>query len=227
MQFFRFIFINKVKLLQNAGIVKQLQDNVKSASPFALLLFPEATLISKFTRPKSEAFAEASGIPDMTNTLLPRSTGLLYCLRSLSAVSPDLALYNLTIGYPGVPFKGYAQDYYTLASTFGLGQAPPVVHIYIQSIKIETVPIGLVKTGSTDKELESTLVNDERERFQEWMIGKWREKDELMGGFYETGRFKSGAQVEFEIKLLRHDYLRLLSVPLILFSLYSLYQLFA
>lgn len=58
---------------------------------------------------------------DLSNLLLPRSTGLLWSLRSLYTVTPKLSLYNLTIGYPYVPNLGYAQDYYTLTSTFGLG----------------------------------------------------------------------------------------------------------
>ena len=47
--------------------------------------------------------------PDRKNLLLPRSTGLLYCLRSLASTTPDLTLYDVAIGYAGVPSAGYAQ----------------------------------------------------------------------------------------------------------------------
>lgn len=72
----------------------------------ALLLYPEGTLVSALTRPKSKAYAEKMGIEDMKNLLIPRSTGLLYCLRTLSTVVPDLSLYDITLGYPGVPAAG-------------------------------------------------------------------------------------------------------------------------
>ena len=41
--------------------------------------------------------------PDMKNQLLPRSTGLLFSLRTLKQHVPDLALYDLTVGYPNMP----------------------------------------------------------------------------------------------------------------------------
>lgn len=37
----------------------------------------------------------------MRHTLLPRSTGLLYCLRSLSPQTPGLHLLDVTIAYEG------------------------------------------------------------------------------------------------------------------------------
>ena len=38
----------------------------------------------------------------MRHTLLPRSTGLLYCLRSLSPQIPGLHLLDVTIAYDGI-----------------------------------------------------------------------------------------------------------------------------
>lgn len=73
MQWFKFAFIDKKNLLQNSGIVKNAQDNLKRGTAFALLLFPEATLVSRFTRPKSLAFAKASGIVRLS-LLLPSFT---------------------------------------------------------------------------------------------------------------------------------------------------------
>jgi hypothetical protein len=42
--------------------------------------------------------------------LHPRSTGLLFCLRTLLPQVPDLQLLDVTIGYPGVPAGKYPQD---------------------------------------------------------------------------------------------------------------------
>jgi len=44
----------------------------------ALLLFPEGTLVTGNTRPKSRAFADKQGLEDLKYTLLPRSTGLFF-----------------------------------------------------------------------------------------------------------------------------------------------------
>jgi hypothetical protein len=41
------------------------------------------------------------GQDDMRHTLLPRSTGLHYCLRSLSPQIPGLHLLDVTIAYEG------------------------------------------------------------------------------------------------------------------------------
>lgn len=62
MQLFRFAFVSKEKPLQKSGIYETAKDNFESGLPFSLLLFPEGTLLSPLTRPKSAAFAKASGV---------------------------------------------------------------------------------------------------------------------------------------------------------------------
>ena len=57
-----------------------------------LLIFPEGTLVSRLTRPKSKAFADKEGSVDRKNMLLPRSTGILFALRTLAAELDDLHL---------------------------------------------------------------------------------------------------------------------------------------
>jgi hypothetical protein len=49
--------------------------------------------------------------PDFVNVLHPRSTGLLFALRTLMPEVRDLKLLDVTIGYPGVPRGGYAQEW--------------------------------------------------------------------------------------------------------------------
>lgn len=43
--------------------------------------------------------------------LNPRSTGLLFILRTLLPEIPDLKLLDVTIGYPGVPYGKYPQEW--------------------------------------------------------------------------------------------------------------------
>ena len=70
-------------------------------APFWLLIFPEGTNLSPNTRAKSQSWAVKSGQEDLKHLLLPRHTGLLFCLRELQG-SVDW-LYDCTMGYGGVP----------------------------------------------------------------------------------------------------------------------------
>lgn len=121
MIFFRFIFLSRSWSRDQGTLGRHLRFMAKgantkrsTASKLLLLIFPEGTLVSKLTRPASRAFAEKQGFPDCRNLLLPRSTGILFCLRELIAQTPDLKLVDFTIGYPGIPPAGYGQSYYTL-----------------------------------------------------------------------------------------------------------------
>lgn len=62
MQLFQFIFLNKKKTLQKSSLYKTAQRAMQDKLPFALLLFPEGTLVSRLTRPKSASFAKTTGI---------------------------------------------------------------------------------------------------------------------------------------------------------------------
>lgn len=114
MQFFRFIFLkrtwnkDKKTLAEHLAFMASLGHDTEKAPQTAasapksairgvknkilLLIFPEGTLVSVLTRPKSQEYAQKQGIEDCANLLLPRSTGLLFCLRSLAADVPDLKL---------------------------------------------------------------------------------------------------------------------------------------
>lgn len=101
---------------------------LRKRSPLWLLIFPEGTIVSDEERVKSIKYAKRDGIvswsshatvsckadiwkDDFATLLHPRSTGLLFCLRTLLPQIPDLNLLDITIGYPGVPFGKYAQNW--------------------------------------------------------------------------------------------------------------------
>lgn len=108
----------------------------------------------------------------MRNMLLPRSTGLYYCLRSLSPRIPGLHLLDVTISYEGklknmfphpiefcasvdsgvsgIPPQAYGQSYYTLRSIFMDGVPPPRIHMHLRLYDVSRdVPLGNVSPGST------------------------------------------------------------------------------
>lgn len=71
-----------------------------SLDPMWLLIFPEGTNLSANTRKKSLSWSQKQGVPDRQNLLLPRTTGLLYCLQELKDTVEYV--YDCTIGYEGI-----------------------------------------------------------------------------------------------------------------------------
>jgi hypothetical protein len=177
----------------------------------ALMIFPEGTLVSRDTRPLSKKFADKIGIvsskpfkilqlqeltstctlfeqADLDHTLLPRSTGLLFLLRSICPTIPDLQLLDVTIGYPGIPRKGYGQEYYTLRSVFFQGIPPPKIHIHLRVFKQSEIPFGEVSSKDCVKR-GGEATTEEAAAFEDWLRKRWTEKDQLMERFYSTGSF--------------------------------------
>lgn len=203
MQFFRFIFLARSWASDSLYLVKQLSLLGKRAqdhdTPLTFILYPEGTLVSPDTRPVSKKYADKLGISDMSHTLLPRSTGLLYSLRALSSCVPDLQLLDITMGYPGVPPTGYGQSYYTLRSIFCDRIPPPAVHMHIRRFDVaKHVPIGALSGGASRSQLNGSphgltigvdVPEGEREAFDVWLRDRWSEKDQLMQRFYDTGSF--------------------------------------
>jgi 1-acyl-sn-glycerol-3-phosphate acyltransferase len=171
MQFYNFIFLSR-KWEQDKSRFKLQLDRLQNPDdPMWLLIFPEGTNLSAETRQKSAAWAEKTGIPDMKNQLLPRSTGLQFCLRELRHSTNWL--YDCTIAYEGVSVGAYSQDVYTLRSSFLEGRPPKSVNMFWRRFKISTLPI------------------DNDEAFARWLLNQWREKDYLLEYFNKFGHFPS------------------------------------
>jgi hypothetical protein len=169
MQFYNFIFLSRKWETDQARLAHQLGNLHDSQDPMWLLIFPEGTNLSAFTREKSAAWAAKNGMPDMQHQLLPRSTGLRFCLRQLAASTNWL--YDCTIAYEGVPRGLYGQDVFTLKSSFIDGRSPKSVNLFWRRIKISTIP------HSNDK------------AFERWLLNRWREKDYMLEYFASFGRF--------------------------------------
>lgn len=70
--------------------------------PMWLLIFPEGTNLSINTKNISNKYGEKAGIAPLKHTILPRSTGLLFCLQQLRGTLDWV--YDCTVGYEGPPF---------------------------------------------------------------------------------------------------------------------------
>ena len=110
MAFFGFVFMSRKmatdqpRLAHRIGKLKQVHvtpTGEKYRNPMWLLLFPEGTNISDNGRVRSAAWAEKIGVQDLKHMLLPRSTGLLFCLRELKGTLEYV--YDCTVAYEGVP----------------------------------------------------------------------------------------------------------------------------
>lgn len=73
----------------------------RSLDPMWLLIYPEGTNLSANTRQGSKKWAEKNNMPDLKRQLLPRSTGLLFCLQELRGTVDWI--YDCTVAYEGTP----------------------------------------------------------------------------------------------------------------------------
>lgn len=74
----------------------------QSLDPMWLLIFPEGTNLSINTKNISNKYGEKMGVAPLKHMILPRSTGLLFCLQQLRGTVDFV--YDCTVGYEGPPF---------------------------------------------------------------------------------------------------------------------------
>ncbi|KAI1336352.1 acyltransferase-domain-containing protein [Xylariaceae sp. FL0016] len=154
-------------------------------NPMWLLLFPEGTNLSGNGRNKSAAWAAKSGLKDMQHLMLPRSTGMFFCLNELKGTVDYV--YDCTMAYEGIPRGRYGEDFFTLSSTYFQGRPPKSVNFYWRRFAVVDIPL------------------DSQEKFDVWLRERWYEKDALMEQYVSTGRFPANGagikgHIETEVK---------------------------
>jgi hypothetical protein len=168
-QFYNFIFLSRNWEEDQRTFKKHLSKLNKPKDPMWLIIFPEGTNLAKGTREKSKKWAEKNGLQDMKHQLLPRSTGLRFCLNELKDTTKWL--YDCTIAYEGVPPGQFGQDIFTLRSTFFEGRPPKSVNMHWRRFHIDDIPIQNTKA------------------FEVWLRNRWREKDYMLEYFNRNNRF--------------------------------------
>lgn len=143
--------------------------NPQGWNPMWLLIFPEGTNLSHNGRIASGKWAAKNSIPDLRHALLPRSTGLSYCLQELRD-SVDY-LYDCTLAYEGVPPGAYGQDLFSLRGSYFQGRPPKSVNMHWRRFATKDIPLGDEKV------------------FGDWLLDRWREKDDLLQYYLENNRF--------------------------------------
>jgi hypothetical protein len=168
-QFYNFIFLARNWEEDQRRFKKALSRLNSVTQPMWLIIFPEGTNLSSTTREKSKAWAAKNNLQDMKHQLLPRSTGLRFCLNELQDTTEWL--YDCTIAYEGVPPGQFGQDIFTLRSTFFEGRPPKSVNMHWRRFHISDIPIQNTKA------------------FEVWLRNRWREKDYMLEYFQKHSRF--------------------------------------
>jgi len=181
MQYYGFIFLARNWLQDKTTLLRRLlQLQREDKKPLWLMIFPEGTNYAPTAYALSSAYADKTGVSMPRNVLLPRSTGLFFCLQNLSKSVEWV--YDCTFAYENVPRRGFGQDYYSLAGTFFYGSPPKKVHMHWRRFPMKDVPL------------------EDEQAFEEWLQKRWEEKDALIESYYDNGKFKGDA-IETSIKL--------------------------
>ncbi|EME43661.1 hypothetical protein DOTSEDRAFT_72876 [Dothistroma septosporum NZE10] len=155
------------------------QSGKAQLDPMWLMIFPEGTNLSRNTREQSAKYAAKAGLQDMKHQILPRSTGLQFCLQELRDTVEYL--YDCTIAYEGIPQGSYGSELFTLRSVYFQGRPPKSVNMHWRRYRIKDLPLN------------------DHDKMYDWVMARWREKDELMDAFIKTGKFpadKSAVEIE-------------------------------
>ncbi|KAL2013492.1 hypothetical protein VTN00DRAFT_1017 [Thermoascus crustaceus] len=179
MMFYGFIFMARKWLSDKPRLQHRLEklktrhsgpmSGSQSLDPMWLLIYPEGTNLSVNTKIASDAYSRKQGLPQTKHVLLPRSTGLFFCLQQLKGTVDWL--YDCTVGYEGPPKGSYPDQYFTLRSTYLQGRPPKSVNMHWRRFAVSEIPL------------------DDQKEFEAWLIARWVEKDQLLEEFYEKGRF--------------------------------------
>ncbi|KAK4249841.1 hypothetical protein C7999DRAFT_29711 [Corynascus novoguineensis] len=178
MMFYSFIFMSRKMAIDQHRMAYRLRklktthtapDGKSYLDPMWLLLFPEGTNASQNGRNKSAKWAAKIGVKDPEHMLLPRSTGIYFCLNELKGTIDYV--YDCTVAYEGVPRGKFGEKIFTLGGTYIKGQTPKSVNFYWRRFRVADIPL------------------ENQEEFEVWLRERWYEKDALMEQYVSTGRF--------------------------------------
>jgi lysocardiolipin and lysophospholipid acyltransferase len=100
---FGFMFMERKWQRDKHQMTSKLKSYIAEAQPFWLLIFPEGTLLCTQTMSWTREYIEKSGLDWVyEQVLMPKHTGLLHCLRTLSPLGGANSLFDLTIAYGGM-----------------------------------------------------------------------------------------------------------------------------
>lgn len=151
--------------------------------PYQILLFPEGTVLSSSTKKKSDKYCDARNIPKFKNVLLPRMKGLYLTLQQLRHTAE--VVYDFTCAYSEVDAGVFAEDIFTLKRLYLLGIGPKTINYYVRAWKLSDIPLG-------PDVLDIDEIDDVYyKEFENWLLDRWYEKDDMMSKFYKYKTFEN------------------------------------
>lgn len=202
MKLLDFIFLHRNWAKDKPCFRRRLRRLFYEDLPASIVIFPEGTTICAESVAKSNRYAEANDLYQPKWLLVPRVTGLQY---ALDTVGENLdGIWDLTVGYEGVPEGAYPEDYYGLCKLFGYRSAPPIVHIRLRYYPISRIPY---KDPAT---------------FTRWLYGRFEEKDQSLNNFMRDGQFSGRVLSVFQVAHSHLIYAMYLVIPVITLIFYFL-----
>ncbi|GFF60499.1 acyltransferase [Aspergillus udagawae] len=191
MKLYGFIFLARKwevdKSRLESGLKRLIAHSHLRPNPMWLIIFPEGTVLTPSSKNRSDNYARRIGFRPLRNVLLPRSTGLFYCLKRLKSQAVLEWVYDCTLGYersvkspvtrimltkPALSRNdSFPGLYYTFWSVFIQRRQPKEVNMHWRRYNMAEIPLG------------------SQSEFEVWLRARWVEKDELLDRFYRTGRF--------------------------------------
>ena len=108
MQAFLFIFLSRKDREADLQRLRAICAHASRHGPMSVLLFPEGTDFSDNALAKSDAYADAKGLPRYTRLLHPKTAGFVACVQSLGERLD--AVYDATVAYTPHPLAAAAAD---------------------------------------------------------------------------------------------------------------------
>ena len=173
-------------------------ENPNKIWPYTIILYPEGTVPAIRTTGVSKRYIQKKNLPPLNHVLLPRVRGLFLSLRKLR--NTVQVVYDITTGYSNLTEDQYGEDVFTLKRFFLLGIGPSNIHYHLKGWNIADIPLGEETIDIDDAKPEDL------QKFEEWLIKIWCEKDALMDEFYKNGKFPTQEAVSPRFRSVTADF---------------------
>ena len=127
----------------------------------SVLLFPEGTDFSDNALAKSDAYADAKGLPCYTRLLHPKTAGFVACVQALGERLD--AVYDATVAYTPHPLAAAAADPRPSEHDFPRGTLPRTVLLDVRRVPRAALPAA-----------------SDEEGLARWLLERWARKEQLL-----------------------------------------------
>uniref|UniRef100_A0A915PEV6 Phospholipid/glycerol acyltransferase domain-containing protein n=1 Tax=Setaria digitata TaxID=48799 RepID=A0A915PEV6_9BILA len=160
-----YLFLTRRFENDQAHIEAMIDYYANSKHAYQLLLFPEGTDKDYRATERSRQFALKRGLVHYNYVLHPRTTGFKVILRKMRQVEYVKTIYDVTVAYA----DAIVQSEFEL---FSNGSCPKNIHFYVSKVDASSLP-------KKDDEL-----------IAQWLINRWKGKEEKLTKFYHSNEIQ-------------------------------------